>query len=104
MFAARSKTTPPGEPPAMSMAAQPPSQQPGSLLRDKTEPLADDLDDLGRDQHLRSGFHDFLSNYNSRPIEDDTPPQAAGKMTLEQIFNFSNSHWLALYEEHARKN
>ena len=91
-----------------STVAQPPSPQLASPAIDEAAPLSldEDLDNVHNTHHLRSGFHDFISDQQSRLVQDDEPlayHSQGGKLTLGQLFNFENAHWVALYQEQARK-
>ena len=76
MFSSHSKTTP-DEPPTAPAVTQPLTQQPGLLPRDEETESSSDKD-LNHDQHLRSGLHDFLSNNDPTPIEDNDLPWVTG--------------------------
>ena len=78
-----------------------PTTNEGTLLSiDSNE----DLDDTHR---LRSGLHDFISNHPSRSVQDDEPftyHLPGGKLTLSQLFDFDNAHWVARYREQSKKS
>lgn len=53
------------------------------------------------------GFREFISNHHSAPINNDEAPiypPLGGKLSLSQLFNFGNSHWVELYEECAARS
>ena len=103
MFAARSKTASPDEPPTPSADPQSSSQQPEPTPRNEETTLLTNKD-LNDAQRPRSGLREFLSNCNFVPTEDDELPPAMGKMSLKQLFNFNDEHWLTLYEGCARRS
>lgn len=101
MFATRS-TTSPDEPSALSTDAQPPSPWPESLEIDE-----DDTSSIDEDPDHVPGFRDFIPNCRSAPAENDEPvaySSLRGKLSLSQLFNFENPHWVKLYEECAERS
>ncbi|KAF9647431.1 hypothetical protein BDM02DRAFT_3098174 [Thelephora ganbajun] len=109
MFAARSKTASAEEVSTLSTVAQPPSPQSGLLAGgEATSPSIDE--DPDHACRLKSGLRDFVSDHCSAPIDDgddDDPvayPSRGGKLSLSQLFNFENDHWVKLYEECAKRS
>ena len=52
-------------------------------------------------------FCDFISDHHSAPVNDNEPfayPLLGGKLSLSQLFNFENSHWVNTYEECAKRS
>ena len=104
MFATRSKTTRSDELSALSVATQPPSPHPASPANDEVvvSSIDEDLDGV---RCPRPGFRDFISDDHTAPAEDDKPPthpSSRGKLSLSQLFNFENRHWVDLYAECAK--
>lgn len=106
MFATRSATTPTDELSTLSTAAQPPS--PPSVSPTSNEFAVPSIDEDPNHAHpLRSGLHDIICDHNPAPTEDDEPPtyvSQGGKLSLGELFDFGNDHWVKLYEEHARRS
>ena len=104
MFTSRLPTPSDG----LSTVAQPPSSPFASPTTDEATSLSidEDLDNPDDTQCLRSGFHDLISDNQSRPAQDDEPftyDSQGGKLTLSQLFNFEDAHWVAIYREQAGK-
>ena len=103
MFASRSKTTPPDE---LSTAAQPPIPQPESLA--SNEDIIPSTDEgLNHESGRAPGFHNLIADHCRAAVEDDelpSYPSSGGKLTLVQLFNFQNRHWVDLFEECANSS
>ena len=101
MFVARSTTIPPNESSILPTLAHPPSPQ--SPASDETN---EENEDLNHARPVGSSFRDLVSTHGSVPIEDDEPcvHSQEGKLTLSQLFNFGNDHWIKSYEKHTRKS
>lgn len=104
LFATRSKPTPLDEMSALSMAAQPPSLV--SIANNEGDiSLIDESPDCMH--RPRSGFHEFIPDHHSAPVEDDQlypNSSSGGKLRLSELFNFENHHWVGLYEECAKRS
>lgn len=105
MFATRSKATHLDEiaTSAISMVVHPPSPR-------QLSPTSDDDDmspiDVDEDPIRAPGLRDFVSDH-SAPIDSDDPltyPSPRGKLSLSQLFNFEDPHWINLYEECATRS
>ena len=86
MFTSRLPTPSDG----LSTVAQPPSSPFASPTTDEATSLSidEDLDNPDDTQCLRSGFHDLISDNQSRPAQDDEPfsyDSQGGKLTLSQL-------------------
>lgn len=105
MFSTRSKTA--LEEPVLSTAAQPSGSQPGSLASNEIMSSIDDDLDQSTHNPRPPGFRDFISDRPSAPIEDYELydcHSSRGKMSLADLFNFGNQHWIGLYEECAKRS
>ena len=97
MFAARSKTAPMDE---LLMVVQLPSSQPVSPVSGEA-PMPSTNKDFDHAHHPELGFRDLVDHHFT-PDEDDKPStycSQGGKLSLSQLFNFRNGHWVKLHEE-----